>query len=233
MYLSRNDDIPETDEAVSSSDRVVDLIIRGIWSARYVPGQKLIEAGLTGAVGVSRGPVREALKRLAAEGVVTLTRHRGAYIRAYGRVDAEEMLAVLEALTCLMARLAAEAANKNHNAKLMREAYERLGMHGDRRGEDAAFVGRRHHFYDTLLAIAGNIQLAQILPTTQIQLLRLQILPYLTPQDRLAQLDEYATITKAVLAGEPRAAESAMRRHMRRSRERFARAPDEAFVALV
>lgn len=233
MYLQKAD-LPEIDDdTVSSSDRVVDAIIRGIWSARYVPGQKLIEAGLTDAVGVSRGPVREALKRLAAEGVITLTRHRGAYIRAYGRLDADEMLEVLEVLTCLMARLAAEAANRNQNAKLMRDAYEILGGQGNRHSEDALFIGQRHHFYDTLLAIAGNIQLARLLPTTQIQLLRLQIMPYLTAQDRQAQLDEYAAITKAVLAGEPKTAESAMRRHMRRSRERFARAPDEAFAAFV
>nr|WP_176392530.1 GntR family transcriptional regulator [Sphingomonas sp. CDS-1] len=233
MYLQKAD-LPEIDDdTVSSSDRVVDAIIRGIWSARYVPGQKLIEAGLTDAVGVSRGPVREALKRLAAEGVITLTRHRGAYIRAYGRLDADEMLEVLEVLTCLMARLAAEAANRDQNAKLMRDAYEILGGQGNRHDEDALFIGQRHQFYDTLLAIAGNIQLARLLPTTQIQLLRLQIMPYLTAQDRQAQLDEYAAITKAVLAGEPKTAESAMRRHMRRSRERFARAPDEAFAALV
>jgi len=64
---------------------VVDAIVSGIRLGRFVPGQKLVEADLTESIGVSRGPVREALKRLAAEGIVSLTRHRGAYIRVLTR----------------------------------------------------------------------------------------------------------------------------------------------------
>ena len=54
---------------MTSPDRVVDAIIRSIRTGVYVPGQRLIEADLTRDYHVSRGPVREALKRLAAEGV--------------------------------------------------------------------------------------------------------------------------------------------------------------------
>ena len=73
---------------MSGSDRVVAAIVGGILSGRYGPGQKLIEADITQAVGMSRGPVREALKRLDAEGIVTLMPHRGAYIRAMTRDEA-------------------------------------------------------------------------------------------------------------------------------------------------
>ena len=71
---------------MTSPDRVVDAIIREHpCRATSFPGQRLIEADLTRDYRVSRGPVREALKRLAAEGVLTLTRHRGAYVRAMSR----------------------------------------------------------------------------------------------------------------------------------------------------
>ena len=63
---------------LSSPDQVVAALIRGLQAGRYVPGQRLIEADLTKELKVSRGPVREALKRLAAEGLVSLIPHRGA-----------------------------------------------------------------------------------------------------------------------------------------------------------
>ena len=110
---------------MTSPDRVVDAIIRGIRAGVYVPGQRLIEADLTRDYQVSRGPVREALKRLAAEGVLTLTRHRGAYVRALSREEVRDSLMVLEALVGLMANLAAKRIAETDNAARMREAFER------------------------------------------------------------------------------------------------------------
>jgi DNA-binding GntR family transcriptional regulator len=219
----------EVDNKISSSDQVVQAIANGIHSSRYVPGQKLIEADLTHALGVSRGPVREAFKRLHAEGVVTLTRHRGAYIRALNREEADELMVVLEGLTGLMARLAAEAVNNNDNAERLRNAHEWLDAFKEGRGRDIAFMDKRRQFYDTLLKIGGNEQLARILPTMLIHLLRMQIQPYFSEEDRHKQLDEYAAITKAVLSGDPQLSERSMRRHFRRTRTTMTNMPDDAF----
>jgi DNA-binding GntR family transcriptional regulator len=223
------DQEPEVDSKISSSDRVVEAIANGIHSSRYVPGQKLIEADLTHTLGVSRGPVREAFKRLHAEGVVTLTRHRGAYIRALNREEADELMVVLEGLTGLMARLAAEAVNKNDNAERLRHAHEWLDAFKGDGGRDIAFMDKRRQFYDTLLKIGGNEQLARILPTMLIHLLRMQIQPFFTENDRHKQLDEYAAITEAVLSGDPQLSERSMRRHFRRTRTTMSNMPDEAF----
>src|ERR1700722_14737920 len=111
---------------VSSPDRVVEAITDGIRAGRFVPGQRLLEADLTHDLSVSRGPVREALKRLAAEGIVTLTRHRGAYIRALQREEAKKILLVLEVLTGLAASLAAHEINAPGNRQRMRDALEHL-----------------------------------------------------------------------------------------------------------
>lgn len=215
--------------SISSPDRVVDSILHGIRAGRYVPGQKLIEADLTHGLRVSRGPVREALKRLSAEGTVTLTRHRGAYIRALSRVETDELLIVLESLTGLMARLAAETVREGGHGDSLREAFDRLATYrsGQKSGVDS--FGNRSHFYDVLAEIGGNRQLARMMPTMQIHLLRLQIQPYLDGAAREEQLRDYAEITHAVLDGEPAEAERVMRKHIRRARARYARIPDEAF----
>jgi DNA-binding GntR family transcriptional regulator len=219
------------DDAVSesSSDRVVNAIIRGILSQRFAPGQKLIEADLTASLGVSRGPVREALKRLDSEGVLLLTPHRGAYVSALTRTEALDLLIVLEGLTATMARLAAEAVAQGANTQKMNEADEQLEAFRNLNGDDMTFIDRRRHFYDALIAIGRNTQLATVMPTMRIQLLRLQAEPYLTREDRQSRLDEYSAITHAVLDGDSKLAERAMRQHMRGMQRRIASLPDEAF----
>ena len=221
---------PTRSAGASSPDRVVDAILYGIRSGRYVPGQKLIEADLTHDLGVSRGPVREALKRLSAEGVITLTRHRGAYIRALTRAEADETLVVLEVLCGLMARLAAEAVKtQSNNAERLREATGWLGAY--RHGESVPDeIAKRRHFYDTLAVIGGNRQLNRIMPIMQIHVLRLQIQPFLDAAARRAQMQGYAETTRAVLAGDAARAERAMRKHIRRARARYVDLPDEAFL---
>ena len=217
---------------VSSPDRVVTSILGGIRSGRYVPGQKLIEADLTHDLAVSRGPVREALKRLAAEGVVTLTRHRGAYIRALTRTEADETLVVLEVLCGLLARLAADAVSQGDNADRMQEATRWLDAYHN--GTPVQHnLSQRRHFYETLAIIGGNRQLSRVMVPLQIDILRLQIQPYLTPAARRAQMRGYAEVTRAVLAGNAALAERSMRKHIRRTRARYARLPDDAFRASV
>ncbi|MDB5577023.1 MAG: hypothetical protein JWR80_2199 [Bradyrhizobium sp.] len=213
----------------SSSNRVVNAVVQGILSQRFVPGQKLIEADLAASLGVSRGPIREALKRLDAKGVVILTPHRGAYIRAMTRTEALDLLVILEGLTALIARLAAAAVAADTNARSTSEAYVQLETFLNRSVDDMTFIDRRRHFYDTLIAIGGNTQVATVMPTIRIQLLRVQAQPYFTSQDRQSRLDEYSAITRAVLDGDSKLAERAMLRHMKGMQRRIANLPDEAF----
>jgi DNA-binding GntR family transcriptional regulator len=215
-------------EAMTSPDRVVDAIIRAIRAGNYVPGQRLIEADLTRDYQVSRGPVREALKRLAAEGVLTLTRHRGAYVRALSRAEVRESLMVLEVLVGLMAKLAAKHIDEGDNAQKMGEAYRRLlAFRND--GGTAAFLDERRSFYDTILRIGGNHELQRMLPLMQIHLLRMQFQAYITPRDREKQFAEYQTITDSILSGDGVRSGKVASLHVRRTRLSLMRLPDAAF----
>ncbi|MGH6796804.1 MAG: GntR family transcriptional regulator, partial [Roseiarcus sp.] len=216
---------------MTSPDRVVDAIIRSIRSGNYVPGQRLIEADLTRDYHVSRGPVREALKRLAAEGVLTLTRHRGAYVRAMSRGEVRDSLMVLEALVGLMANLAARRIGEGGNAARMREAHERLlAFKND--GGTAAVLDERRRFYDTIIQIGGNLELKRMLPLMQIHLLRMQFQAYITPRDREKQFKEYEAITDTILRGDAIRAQKVAGLHIRRTRLSLMRLPDDAFPAI-
>jgi DNA-binding GntR family transcriptional regulator len=213
---------------MTSPDRVVDSIVRAIRAGVYVPGQRLIEADLTRDYQVSRGPVREALKRLAAEGVLTLTRHRGAYVRALSRAEVHDSLMVLEALVGLMAKLAAKHISEGDNGEHMRDAFRRLLAFRDD-GGTVAFLDERRSFYDAILQIGGNHELQRMLPLMQIHLLRMQFQAYITPRDREKQFKEYQTITDTILSGDGLRAEKVASLHIRRTRLSLMRLPDQAF----
>lgn len=225
----KSDGAIEIDRAkMTSPDRVVDAITRNLRAGIFVPGQRLIEADLTQEMRVSRGPVREALKRLAAEGVLTLTRNRGAYVRALSRVEVRDSLVVLEALVGVMADLAARRIGENDNAARMRACFKRLLAFKDD-GGTASFLDARRFYYDTIMEIGGNHELMRILPLMQIHLLRMQFQTYITPRDREKQFKEYAAITEAILAGDGPRARRAGGSHVRRTRLSLMRLPDNAF----
>jgi DNA-binding GntR family transcriptional regulator len=212
----------------SSPDRVVEIITEGIRAGRFVPGQPLIESDLTHNLQVSRGSAREALKRLAAEGIVTLTLHRSAYIRAVQKDEARKLLMVLEVLTGLAARLAATHIEDGENKKRMREAYDHLKQIHDSGGA-VSYLDERRHFYDAVMDVGGNEQIARILPTMRIHLLRMQFRSYWSPEENESRFNDYQSITNAILEGEPLKAEREMRAHIRRVRRGISRLPPEAF----
>lgn len=217
-------------EPLSSPDRVVEAILDGVRSGRYGPGHRLVEADLTQELKVSRGPVREALKRLSAEGIVRIAPHRGAVVRALTREELADILAVQEVLTGLAARLAAQRIGAGENAKLVRESYAQLAPYRDA-GLGVVFHEQRRRFHDAIIETAGNPELDRIMPRIHVQLLRLQFQKYLTETDRARQFDDYDAIAMAVLAGERRKAETAMRRHLRHTLASWSKLPEEAFAA--
>ena len=193
-----------------------------------MPGQRLIEADLTREYKVSRGSIREALKRLAAEGVVSLNLHRGAYIRSLSRSEATEVLALIEVLTGLAARLAAERIGQGDSRGHVRKAMDDL-VAAEAGGDFFLFVRARNRFYRTLVQVGANRELSRVLPTMHVHLVRIQFRPYGAAVGE-QRLEDYRRITDAVLEGDPQRAEAETRRHVQNVCDRILRLPDEAFA---
>lgn len=221
---------PAADHGLSSPDQVVDAIKHGIVLGRLVPGQRLIEADLTRHHRVSRGPVREALKRLAAEGVVELSRHRGAYIRLLTRREVLEILQALQAIVGLAVRLASVRMKQADNKARLKAAFEKLSEHGPS-GDRGLQSMDRNALYDTIFAIADNRELARMHPVVPTQILRMQVYPYLSAEDRRQQFADYKLLYDAMRAGKSRVAHRVVISHIRRSRMQIRKMPDEAFAA--
>lgn len=218
----------KTRPAKSSPEVVVDAILSGIRSGRLVPGQRLVEADLTHSLNISRGPVREALKRLAAEGIVTLNQNRGAYVRSLSKSEVSDLLMVVEMVTGLVARLATRGLQSGP----LRDAFIKVGeelLAFEALGDSMAFMEKRREFYDVLITASRNVELQRIMPLMQIHLLRLQFQTHLTAADRRKQFNEYRAIIDTVLSGNARRAERMTRIHIRRTRISISRLPEDAF----
>jgi DNA-binding GntR family transcriptional regulator len=94
------------------ADVVTDDLRDAIIAHELEPGRRLAEDDLANQMGVSRGPVREALARLEREGLVVIERHKGARIASWGRGDVEEIFS----LRLVLEQLAIEWACKNATA---------------------------------------------------------------------------------------------------------------------
>jgi DNA-binding GntR family transcriptional regulator len=213
----------------SSPDVVVDAILSGIRSGRLVPGQRLVEADLTHSLNISRGPIREALKRLAAEGIVTLNQNRGAYVRSLSKSEVSDLLKVVEMVTGLVARLATQSIRNGY----LREEFRRVGaelLAFEALGDSLACMEKRRDFYDVLISASKNVELQRIMPLMQIHLLRLQFQTHLTAADRKKQFQEYRAMIDTVLSGNANRAERLTRIHIRRTRLSISRLPEDAFT---
>ncbi len=93
------------------SDDVATRLRAAILSGAFAPGERLREEALARALGVSRGPVREALAELERQGLVVINRNRGAVVAQLSRDDLEELYTLRLAIEELAIRRAAEAAD--------------------------------------------------------------------------------------------------------------------------
>lgn len=201
-------------ESRSPREQVIRNIIRGLYDGRYQPGQRLKEAELTRSMGVSRGPVREAFNRLAANGIVSLNLQRGAQVRKLSLEEAIGILVIIQSLVGLAARFAAERIAPPDAGRLQQALDRVAGFDPASSAPDHALA--RDHFYATLSEMSGNAELKRILHTVQIHLIRTQYRVAMADTHRYRHTD-YRRIAAAVTAGKPAAAEKAARSHIGRA----------------
>src|SRR6266851_228641 len=109
--MSRRDRLKEFADAGTTADAVYEALRRSILDGDLAPGQRLRSDALANDLAVSRTPVREALRKLEAEGLVQASRS-GLVVRQLTEEDLTEIFYVREALEGMAARLAAENATR-------------------------------------------------------------------------------------------------------------------------
>jgi DNA-binding GntR family transcriptional regulator len=213
----------ETEPSPALSATVVPAIRRMIMTGTLAQGQHLREAELAAALGMSRGPVREALVELAREGLVVLRRHRGAQVITLTAEDAEEVYTLRVALERLAVARSVDRLTDEH-LREMDEVLDRMRELGPDYAPDVA-VELDLAFHDVLVRAAAHHRLdrawAQI---------RGQIAMFLRAR-HLARSDfheiaypEHRAVRDIVAAGDPAPAVAAIEQHLVGAYERLVEA---------
>jgi len=182
------------------SEQVLGRLREDILSGDLAPASVLSEATLARSFGVSRGPVREALGRLASEGLVAITPRRGAIVTELTRDEFIDAYQVREALETLAIRLAVPRLAETDLARL-RELHREMVEH-TRRGEINAFFNTNARFHELFVVAADNQKLQEMY-----RLLMGQMARYLARSLALRgslekSVAEHAAILEAVEAGD-------------------------------
>jgi DNA-binding GntR family transcriptional regulator len=197
-------------------DRVADEIRDAVRRGRYVPGQRLVEADLTAELGVSRPSLREALRRLAGEGLITIQPYQGATVRRWSHREIDEIFDVRELLEPEAARLATVNVER-YRARF--EASRRvIAECAARPPNPLDYDEENSRLHDLILEASGNRLLVSIIDSLHIGAVRHQAGHLWTVQAIQRSAEQHLAVIDRILATDSRGAEQAMRRHVRSTR---------------
>lgn len=190
-----------------------------IGNGEFAPGDQLTEAGLAADLGVSRGPLREAMQRLTAEGLLVSHRNRGLFVVSMDDDDIRDMSIARTAVErAATAQLIAEGGQEAVDA--LNDALRQMSRHVDEpNGADMAAADLR--FHQTLVEHAHSKRLSRLHETIVVETrmcLRAMRGTYASGKERI---DEHQALVDAVAAGDARHADALVIEHIADGLERL------------
>ena len=190
---------------------VAEALRDAIKSGMLAPGQRLMEIQLAEELGVSRTPVREAIRKLELEGYVVMMPRRGTYVASLSIRDVNDVFEIRTALDSLACALAAERITENELESLQRLLVA-IGGHIEA-GDMEKIVETDMRFHDLLYQASRNTRLVGIISNLREQLTRSMSFP-----GRLKEtLEEHREIVDAIAQGDVQGAKQAAEAHMEKA----------------
>ncbi|SEP38320.1 DNA-binding transcriptional regulator, GntR family [Methylobacterium sp. ap11] len=196
----------------TQAERLAGEIAEAIVTGALAPGSRLDEQALAERYGVSRTPVREALRQLGTSGLVEVRPRRGAVVAQVTAEQLAELFVAMAEIEATCARLAAQSMSPLERRRL--DALHDSMADLARAGDPAAYARANTAFHGAVYAGAHNTVLADFALS-----LRRRLQPYREAQFRVAgrlarSHDEHGVVVAAILAGRAEEAHAAMLRHV-------------------
>ncbi|MEY2802622.1 MAG: hypothetical protein RL513_2207 [Pseudomonadota bacterium] len=196
-------------------EEVAELLRQRIFRRELEPGSWIDETRLAEEYGISRTPLREALKVLATEGLVTMKMRRGAYVTEVSEQDMAEVYHLLALLESDAAGVVAQSASNAQLSELQALHAELESAVADR----DKFFGVNERFHLRLLEIAGNRWRNQMVADLR-KVMKLNRQQSLLKSGRIEEsLQEHARVMDALLARDAAAASRMMQAHFQNGLE--------------
>lgn len=209
-------DIRSAKSSSPAGENIYQAIKEAVISGQLPPGSRLVELSLADHFGVSRTPVREALKHLIAEGLAIHDGSRGLVVRALEPDEIREIYTVREVLDGLAARLAAERISMDD----LRGLGLILEMMADaaRMGRYEALVQMNIKFHEVIYRAAGNARLMILAQSLNDFVRRFSARAFVSPERDQEVLEEHKAVLRAMERRDSEAAEKAACDHVAHAR---------------
>lgn len=210
------------------ADRAFEWLEEAIIKGDLLPETKLDEVNLAKAFGISRGPVREAIRRLEGKKLVERVPHIGARVARFSKSDLRDILYVREALEGMAVRLATERISEGEMDALenLLEGHAKEGAL--KAGEYYFQRPGDYDFHYRIIKGSGNKKLTEMLIDDLYHLLRIFRYRSSSRKGRAQEaLEEHRRIVAAMRARDANAAEELMRKHLSHARLSIEQSPDD------
>ncbi len=197
-------------------EQVFRQLREAILSGQLREGERIIETEIAGKMGISRSPLREALRKLELEGLVTVTPRKGAIVNAFSAEDIEEIYLLRSVLEGLAAALAAGRITGGALQGL-EESVERMAVL-TREDNLPGLVDENTNFHNIIIKASGKKRLAQMIGTLQDYVHRFRTASLSRPGRAANALEEHREILAALREGEGKKAEKLVHDHIAASR---------------
>jgi DNA-binding GntR family transcriptional regulator len=199
----------ESSSSSSVVEGVIDHIRKGVEAGLFAPGQRLIENEIQQAAGVSRGPVREAMRRLAAEGLLEIQHQKGARVRRFTREEVEVLYDVRESVEGIAAKFAARYAKEGN---LCRELESVVRSYD---GTAPRYMEYNEQFHELIVQMSQSQLLQAVLMQLRAPVSMRGIYRFADVIGIERAHQQHLAIVEAIKAGDEEGAERAMRAHTR------------------
>ena len=202
----------DMDEYLPLRDVVFKTLRQGILTGELKPGERLMEIHLANKLGVSRTPIREAIRKLELEGLVTMIPRRGAEVAQITEKSMKDVLEVRKVLDNLSVELACERITEEEK-EMLRHAC--INFEDAVKTGDFSMIAKTDvAFHDIIVAATRNIRLSQMVNNLAEQMYRyrFEYIKDSSQHDRLVQ--EHKEICQGILHGDKQKALDAIEAHI-------------------
>ncbi len=202
----------DMDEFLPLRDVVFNTLRKAILTGQLKPGERLMEVHLANRLGVSRTPIREAIRKLELEGLVIMIPRRGAEVARITEKSLKDVLEVRRALDALSVELACDRITKEDIERLLKACvtFEEAAM-----GKDASVIAKADvALHDIIVEATGNQRLMQLVNNLSEQMYRYRFVYIKEESQHDVLVSEHREIYESIACRDKERAAAAARLHI-------------------
>lgn len=206
------EDAPNRTERGSTVKRIESSLRDDIAAGALSPGERLDEVKLTERFGVSRTPIREALSRLVAQGILIPGEKRGVRVAVYSREQLAQIFEAMHEIEAACARIASQRLTLLSRAEI--QAAQAACVSAAEAGDVAGYQRANEGFHDAIYRATGNPYMAEIAADFRHRTGPFRAKKFATKADLIKSAASHEDLIRDIFSADSKAASDGMRAHM-------------------